>query len=118
MANPSQRLTLEGHTDLVTCLHFSPDGSRIASGSQDRSVRLWDTATGDPLLTLDGFDATVSEVCFSPDGTHLAVGGADGKVRIWDALPSPLPARRTAASLKENQVPSMYDRLPRVRLAV
>jgi len=86
---PHRRLSLEGHSDWVSCLGFSPDGTRLASGSQDRIVRLWDVTNGDLLLRLEGLGDTVSHVAFSPDGAHLAAAGADGRVRIWHAWPLP-----------------------------
>ena len=64
------RDTLEGHTDLVNSVAFSPDGNNLASGSWDRRIRLWDAATGKLLQTLEGHTAYVSSVAFSPDGKH------------------------------------------------
>jgi WD40 repeat protein len=47
-------MTLKGHTGPVTSVSFSPDGNRIASGSRDNTIRLWDASTGEELHTLKG----------------------------------------------------------------
>jgi WD40 repeat protein len=52
---------------------FSPDGKQVMSGSADRTVRLWDAATGAPLQTLDGHTSYISSVAFSPDGKLLPI---------------------------------------------
>jgi WD40 repeat protein len=66
---------------------FSPDGSRLASGSDDRTVKTWHSATGKELSTFKGHTETVTTVAFSPDGQRLASGSADGTVRIWNSAP-------------------------------
>jgi tetratricopeptide (TPR) repeat protein len=64
---------------------FSPDGQRLASGSVDQAVRIWDGATGKELSVLKGHAGGILSVAFSPDGQRLASGSYDQTVRIWDS---------------------------------
>jgi WD40 repeat protein len=75
---------LEGHTGPVLALAFSPDGLWLASGSADRSARLWDVGTGSSRATLRGHAGPVFSVAFSPNGETLATGGWDHSVKLWD----------------------------------
>jgi serine/threonine protein kinase/uncharacterized protein with WD repeat len=77
-------LTLEGHNGLVASVTFSRDGHRVASGSADTTVKVWDAASGHETLTLRGHANEVTAVAFSPDGQHIASSSMDNTVKIWD----------------------------------
>ncbi|KAL4733373.1 WD domain protein [Aspergillus similis] len=78
----SELQTLEGHSNLVQSVAFSPDRRLLASGSADET--LWDPATGALKQTLDGHSDSVMSVAFSPDGRLLASGSNDATVKLWD----------------------------------
>ena len=80
----TELLTLKGHSDEVYSVAFSPDGKRLASGSSDKTIKLWDTVTGKELLTLKGHLSAVFSVAFSPDGERLASGSRDTTIKLWD----------------------------------
>jgi dipeptidyl aminopeptidase/acylaminoacyl peptidase len=91
MMNHRGQRTFLGHTNLVSSVSFSPDGKRIASGSTDGTVKVWDAASGQDLLTLKGHTRAVWSVSFSPDGKRIASGSGGflrptpGEVKVWDA---------------------------------
>jgi WD40 repeat protein len=77
-------LTLMGHDAPVIVVEYSPDGRLIASGSEDASVRIWDSSDGSLVHELAGHREIVNDLSFSPDGTILASASNDGSVRFWD----------------------------------
>jgi RNA polymerase sigma factor (sigma-70 family) len=83
-AVPKVRATLEGHSGSVMSVCFSPDGKTLASASGDKTIKLWDPATGQERVTFKGHTSSVHFVCFSPDGKTLASASAV-TVKLWDA---------------------------------
>ncbi len=70
--------TLEGHLDRVGCIAFSPDGKTLASGSDDKTIKLWNVRTGRLLHTLSGHLEAVTHLSFSPDGQIITSGSTSG----------------------------------------
>jgi WD domain, G-beta repeat len=64
---------------------FSPDGARVLTGSEDKTARLWDAATGLEIRAFKGHEGAVNSVAFSPDGARVLTGSWDKTARLWDA---------------------------------
>jgi WD40 repeat protein len=73
----------------VYALAFSPDGKTLFSGSQDRTVRLWEVATGNERARLEGHRGAIHTLALSPEGTHLASGSKDCTILIWNLASLP-----------------------------
>jgi hypothetical protein len=73
-----------GHSEKILCLAFSPDGRLAVSGSEDRTLRLWDVTTGKELGRLEGHRDAVTAAAFSADGRTVLSGGKDRTLRLWD----------------------------------
>ena len=80
----SQIAILSGHTDLVNDLIFSPDGTSLVSGSDDKTVKLWDLQTGGVVKTFLGHTSQVQSVSISADLTTIASGSGDGTICLWN----------------------------------
>jgi WD40 repeat protein len=72
-----------GHGGFVYSVTWNQDGSRLATGGADGTIKLWDPSDGTEVLTLAAHAGTIWSVAWSPDGASLASGGADRRVRIW-----------------------------------
>ncbi len=78
--------TYRGHAALVNAVAWSPDGKRIASGSGDRTVQVWDAADGSHVYLYRRHSNTVIAVAWSPDGRRIVSGSGDNTVQVWDAV--------------------------------
>jgi WD40 repeat protein len=80
-------LPLQGHTQPVLSVAFSPDGARIMSGSADHTIRIWDAVTGEAVgIPLQRHTQPVLSVAFSPDGARIVSGSTGHTIHIWDAV--------------------------------
>jgi len=77
-----ERNRLEGHSNWIKSLVFSPDGKTLASGSNDNTIKLW-SLDGMMLKTLSGHSGAVWSLVFSPDGKTLASGSSDKTIKLW-----------------------------------
>jgi eukaryotic-like serine/threonine-protein kinase len=80
----SEKLRFQGHTGQVSCIAYSPDGTRLASGSSDGTARVWDATTGQTVHVLKGHIDTVTCLAFNPDGKLLATGSEDTTIKLWE----------------------------------
>lgn len=80
----TEPIVLKGHTNYVSEIAWSRDGTRFASGGHDNTVRIWETDSYQSLATLTGHTDNIEALSWSPDGTKLASGSFDNTIRIWN----------------------------------
>jgi WD40 repeat protein/predicted Ser/Thr protein kinase len=88
--------SLAGHRDFVSGLAFSPEGSTLATGSMDGTIRLWSATSGETIASLPGHMQETTDVAFSPDGRTLASLGQNESLKLWH-----LPTLREVVSEDE-----------------
>jgi WD40 repeat protein len=76
--------TFIGHSSFINCLVFSPDGQLLASGSADKTIKIWEVATGSVIRTLKGHTGFVNFLAISPDGQLLVSASADRTIKVWN----------------------------------
>jgi len=76
--------SMRAHDDIALVSAFSPDGKKIASGSSDKRILLWDLESGAVIDEFQGHSENIYDLAFSPDGTRIAAGSRDKTVRIWN----------------------------------
>ncbi|KAJ1674939.1 Lissencephaly-1, partial [Spiromyces aspiralis] len=84
LPRPPEKFTLGQHRSPITRVRFHPEYSIIATASDDMTIKIWDSETGDFERTLKGHTKTVHDVAFSPNGKLLASCSADLTLRLWD----------------------------------
>ncbi|MGH3813562.1 MAG: WD40 repeat domain-containing protein, partial [Pseudonocardiaceae bacterium] len=98
---------LTGHAGAVRAVAWSPDGTRLLTGSDDGAVWVWDAATAEPLHQLTGHTGGVGAVAWSPNGTRLLTGSTDNTARVWDAT-SGLPVGFRIVTLPGREI-AVFD---------
>jgi WD40 repeat protein len=73
-----------GHTGSIKCLEFAPDGKRLLTGADDKTLRLWEVSTGREVQRFNRHTAGINSVAFVPHTNHIASASKDQSIRLWD----------------------------------
>src|SRR5262245_13965681 len=109
--SPAPKVVFKGHTEAIYSTALNKDGTLAATGSFDKSVRLWDPATGKLLREFSGPSAhqnLVLTVSISPNGDQVASGGSDNTAKVWD-VPVGSPVREFAHAAGVSAVATSPD---------
>jgi WD40 repeat protein/tRNA A-37 threonylcarbamoyl transferase component Bud32 len=98
--------TLSGHSGEVSCVAYSPDGTRLATGGKDQTLKIWDAATGKVLHTLKGHTSEVFRLAFSPDGRRV-ISVSENAFNLWDTRTGRREFRRIYSTASATSRPSV-----------
>ena len=100
---------VKAHISTIFSLSFSPDGRVLASGSADKTIKLWEMSSGILIKTMNSHTNSVNTLCFSPDGGILVSGSSDDTIKLW-AMPSGklITCLFDAAALKRGEKMNQY----------
>jgi WD40 repeat protein/serine/threonine protein kinase len=105
----AQLVTINGHTKEVQSARFSPDGNLIVTSGRDKSVKVWDGASGGFVSEFDGNREGINHAAFSPDGTRIVMAGDDGTVKIWNRTGNRSLVSLDGHKAKVNSAEFSYD---------
>ncbi|MEM9577100.1 MAG: c-type cytochrome [Pseudomonadota bacterium] len=92
------------HQAKIIQLALSPDGTRVASASWDRTARIWPLDPSEPTLEIEGHANTVNDIAFSPDGSRIYTASSDGTIRVWDSQTGQFQQRLVAHGFGINTI--------------
>jgi DNA-binding beta-propeller fold protein YncE len=104
--------TVEGHASWALGVAYSPDGTQLATTSEDQTIKLWDLETATNTTTLQGHTNMVPGVAYSPDGTQLATTSNDQTARLWQIRPTQKLCEEIQPFVSRAELEEIIRRLP------